>query len=386
MNRQDSYPLGTWVLLVMGVPVALMVIGIALAAATFIGDLPYDNADLWWIGGVVPLAGLMALHGVTRRRRALVRFTSSSLAPLLTARLSPNKQAIRAGLVMLALLLLVVGILGPRWGIYLEKQKVRGVDIVVAVDVSRSMLARDLAPNRLERAKQAIRQQLIERAVFRQANRLALIAFAGTTSLKVPLTTDHLAFRRQLEGLSPGSAPRGGTAISTAIRRASDLFAQSTEEATKIILLFTDGEDHEGDAVAAAHEAYEASGIKVFTIGVGDPSRTVGAEVPSADESGKPLLHDGQIVFSKLDVAGLQEIAAAVGGRYAPLEDFHALVQAIAGMWKVELSVEERQRHRPRYQWFIAGTLLLLVIESITTDRRSVSADAPRRLWQESSE
>jgi len=386
MNRRANYPLGTWVLLVIGVPVALMVIGIALAAATFIGDLPYDNADLWWIGGVVPLAGLMALYGVTRRRRALLRFTSASLAPLLTAGLSPTKQAIRAGLMVLALLLLVVGILGPRWGIYLEKQKVRGVDIVVAVDVSRSMLARDLAPNRLERAKQVIRQQLIERAVFRQANRLALIAFAGSTSLKVPLTTDHLAFRRQLEGLDPASAPRGGTAISTAIRRASDLFAQSTEEATKIILLFTDGEDHEGDAVAAAREAYDESGIKVFTIGVGDLSRTVGAEVPSTDESGKPLLYDGQIVFSKLDVAGLQEIAAAVGGRYAPLEDFHALVQAIAGMWKAELSVEERQRHRPRYQWFIAGALLLLMIESITTDRRSVAADAPRRLWQESSE
>ena len=383
MSRGAIYPVFTWVLWAVALPMTIMATGILLAAATDLGDLPFDNPGLWWIGGAVPLAGLVVLFGVSRRRRALTRFTSEELAPLLTERLNSTRQAIRAGLIVLALLLLVAAILGPRWGIYLDKQKVRGVDIVVAVDVSRSMLATDVQPNRLERAKQEIRQQLVERAVFRQANRLALLAFSGSTSLKVPLTTDHLAFRRQLEGLSPGSAPRGGTAIAQAIRRASDLFARSTEQATKVILLFTDGEDHEGDAVEAARQAYEARGIKVCTIGVGDPARTVGAQVPSGEGAGQPLLHDGQIVFSRVDPERLRQIAAATGGRYAPVEDLYAVVQSIAGMWKADLTLEERQRHRARYQWFVAASLLLLFIESIMTERRASVAVTRRRLWQE---
>ena len=280
--------------------------------------------------------------------------------------------------------MLVAAILGLRWGIYLEKQKVYGVDIVVALDVSRSMLASDVKPNRLARAKQEIREQLTERAVFRGGHRLGLMAFAGTTSLRLPLTTDHPSFRSKLKDLRVGIVPRGGTAIGRAIREAADLFAKSPEQATKIILLFTDGEDHEGGADLAAKEAYEEHGIRIFTIGVGDVALSAGAQVP-ADESGgaKALLHDGQIVFSKLDVQALRRIAEASRGRYAALEDLHLLVDAIANMRKTELTTEERMRHRPRYQWFLAAALLLLGFETIIGERRSSIQDVPRRAWQQ---
>ncbi|UCE61197.1 MAG: VWA domain-containing protein [Phycisphaerales bacterium] len=383
MSRRPLHPVSTWVLWVLGLPLALLCLGIVLVVTTEVGELPFDNPELWWLSGAVPLASLFFLYGLMRRRSALRRFASETVAPLLAVRMSPTRQAIRAGLCVVAVVMLVVAILGPRWGIYLEKQKVYGVDVVVAVDLSRSMLASDVEPNRLERAKREIRQQLTERAVFRRAHRLGLMAFAGTTKLRAPLTTDHLSFRSKLEGLRVGSIARGGTAIADAIRDCADLFAKSPEKATKVILLFTDGEDHEGGPVEAANEVYEEQGIRVFTIGVGDPARTVGAEVP-ADSGGssKPLLHDGQIVFSKMDVASLRRIAEAGNGQFAPVSDFHVLIDAISDMWQTELSTEERQRHRPRYQWFVALALVFLGLETLISERRP-GADELKRVWQQ---
>jgi Ca-activated chloride channel family protein len=383
MSNRNLYPFSVWLAWVLIIPLVVVALGFVIVASTSAETLLFDNAQLWWLVSAAPVAALIALYGVVRRRRALNRFASAELAPLLAHRVSPSRQAIRCGLVVIAILMITAAIIGPRWGIYLEKQKVFGVDIVVLVDVSRSMLAEDVEPNRLRRAKRDIQQQLIDRAAFQRANRLALLAFAGSTSLRLPLTTDHLAFRNKLEDLYIGAAPRGGTAIGRAIQAATDLFRRSPEEATKIILLFTDGEDHEGEPAEAAREAYEEHGIRTFTVAVGDPAQTVGARVP-IQEGGqrKPLLHDGQIVFSKLDVAGLQRIAQAGGGEYAPIGQFHRLVDAMAGLRKMELTTEERMQYRPRYQWFVALALLLLGMETVIGERRTGTGDVPRRVWQ----
>lgn len=363
-------------------PITLIALGISLVALTEVGNLPFDNARWWWMGAAVPLAGMLYMYGMYRRRRALARFVTPPMAILLAARVSAGRQALRAGLLVTALLLVVAAILGPRWGVYMEKQKVRGVDVVVALDLSRSMLARDLAPTRLDAAKQAIRQQLTERAVFRQAHRLGLMVFAGSTSLRVPLTTDHLNFRAKLDALQFGQVPGGGTAIGRAIEAAADLFATSPPEATRVILLLTDGEDHEGGPVEAAAKVYQEKGIRVFTVGVGDLERSAGAEVPSGLGDGKPVLYQGQIVFSRPDVEGLKKIAEAGGGHFAALRDFPLLVNAIAGMWNSELTTEERLRHKPRYQWFLAAALLLLALEMFTADHRKGPVELPRRGWQ----
>lgn len=384
MSHPKLYSTWTWMTWIVIAPLALLALGIVLVTTTEAAQLPFDNPELWWLGGAVPLAGLVYLHGWYHRRAAVNRFAGAHLAGLLAEGVSPYRQALRSGLVVMAVVFIVAGVLGPRWGVYMEKFKARGVDVVVAVDVSRSMLADDIEPSRLERAKREIRQQLIERAALRHANRFGLLAFAGTTSLKVPLTTDYMAFRNQLRQLNIGSAPRGGTAIGEAIIKAADLFETSTQEATRVLLLFTDGEDHEGDPVAAAKEAYETHGIRVFTVGVGDASRTAGARVPSSAEArGKPLLHDGQIVFSKLNVTALRQMAEAGGGRYAPVQDFHALVNAVAALKQTELSIEERRRHIPRYQWFIAVALILLGLETIMKQRGAGERTASRRSWEE---
>ena len=386
----SAYPLSTWCVWVLAIPLLLVLTGVVIVTLTSAGSIPFDHPDLWWLLGLVPLAGLLMLYGRLRKRAALYRFTSVAvppspgLAPLLAPRVSSSKQAARAGLVVVAIVMAVTAVIGPRWGMYLEKHKVRGIDIVVALDVSRSMLAGDIEPNRLESAKRQIRQQLTERAVFGGSNRLALIAFAGSTSLKVPLTTDHQSFRSKLQSLDVGSAPRGGTALAEAIRAAADLLVKSPEEATKIIMLFTDGEDHEGGPVSAAAEVLAQRNVMVYCVGVGDPARTVGAEIPTdAAVDTKPLVYDGQIVFSKLDVAGLRRIAESGGGRYAPIQDLYALVNGMARLRRTELTTEERRRHKPRYQWFLAVALLCLGLETLVREQRASETGLPRRVWQQ---
>jgi Ca-activated chloride channel family protein len=370
----------TWALII---PVGLIVPGFVVVASTSADTLLFDNPHLWWLAGAGPLAAVIVLYGVTRRQRALECFASARLAPLLANCLSPSREAFRAGLLVVAILMVVAGIIGPRWGTHFEAQSVSGIDIVVALDVSRSMQAEDVAPNRLRNAKREIEQQLIDRDVFRRTNRLALMAFAGSTSLKQPLTTDHLAFCTKLDLLDVGHAPRGGTAVAKAIESATDLFGKSPAEATKIILLVTDGEDHEGNPVEAARIAYEEHGIRTFTVAVGDPARTVGARIP-VSEGGrqKPLLYNGQIVFSKVDVAGLHRIAEAGGGQFARVTGFKRRVDAIAVLRKTELSNETRLRHKPRYQWMIALALVLLGLEMIIREGSTTREVAPRRLWQ----
>ncbi len=382
MRQPVLYPIPVWVVWVLAVPLVCLTAGIALVATTDIGDLPFDNAYLWWLGALVPVASLLFLYGVWRRRRAMAAFASEELTTVLAVRVNPGRAAIRAGLVVLAIVFVFAAILGPRWGLYLEKQRIHGVDVVVALDVSRSMLAEDISPNRLEAAKREIRRQLIERPVFRRAARLALLAFAGSTSLRVPLTTDHLAFDAKLDLVHVGSVPRGGTALGEAIRAAVDLFARSPQEATRVVLLFTDGEDHEGGPLEAAAAAYREQGVRIFTVGVGDAARSAGALVPGgAANEVKPLLYDGQIVFSKLQDEQLRAMAEAGGGQYAPVQELHRLVNAISGMWKTELTTEERQRHVPRYQWFVAAALLLLGLETIMAGPRGGDARSVRRLW-----
>lgn len=381
MSRQVLYPMLIWTIWVVVWPLAIVALGFFLVVTAAEDVLLFDNQDLWWLAAAGPVAGLFFLYGLLRRRRAVERFASAQLAPLLAQGVSPGRQSLRAGLFVTAIALVAAAVVGPRWGVYLEKQKVYGVDIVVALDVSRSMLARDVDPNRLERAKRDIRLQLIDRAVFRHANRLALLTFAGSTSLKLPLTTDHLSFRSKLEAVTIGSAPRGGTAIAAAIRAASDLFVRSPDRSTKIIVVFTDGEDHEGAPVEAARVALAEQGIRTFTVGVGDPTLPVGAQIPT--DAGTPLLHDGQIVFSKLDVVGLREIAEAGNGRFAPLNRFHRLVNVMGSSQKSLLTTEERIRHRPRYQWFLLAALILLGLETMISGRRPGETTRPQRVWQE---
>lgn len=381
--KRVLYPISSWLAATVVLPVLLMAAGLVIVLSVDRSLLAFDGSGYWWAGAAALLAGVLLVVGALRSRRAVDRFAGIDLAPLLCLRLRPMRKVIRGGLLVCALLFLAAAILGPRWGTYLEKQKVRGVDIVVALDVSRSMLARDIDPNRLQRAKRELSQQLTERGAFHGQNRLGLIAFAGATSLRLPLTTDHAAFRNKLEQLRTGSVPRGGTAIAKAIDAATDLFSVSPPDATKIILLVTDGEDHEENPVDAAANAFKERGIHVYTVAAGDPNSTVGAQVPMNENPGAPpLLYDGQIVFSKVSDETLKAMAAAAQGEYVPLESFSRLVAKMASLEGKELGTEERLRLRPQYQWFAAVCLLLLFWESALSEFARSGPDEPIRGWQ----
>lgn len=378
------YPLSIWWFWAVGVPMALVAVGGVLAASTPADALIFDRADLWWLGLVAPACGLVIVYGAWRRHRALHAYTSAALASFLVPDLSANRRGIRGGMFVVATALVAAGLIGPRWGTYLEKQRVFGVDVIVALDTSRSMLATDVSPNRIEHAKRMIREQLVERSAFDGAHRLALVAFAGSTSTRLPLTTDLLAFRSKLEQIAVGMVPRGGTAIAQAIARSTDLFARSPKESTRVIIVFTDGEDHEGDAVAAAQTAWQEHGIRVYVVAVGDPSRTVGAQVPGSDPTGKrPLLHDGQIVFSKVDLDAARRIAIAGNGQGLVIGDLPRLIGGLASARKTELTTEERIRRKPQYQWFLLGALVLLYSEVWIGDARRRSDNRLRRVWQQ---
>jgi len=149
-------------------------------------------------------------------------------------------------------------------------------------------------------------------------------------------------------------------------------------------VVFTDGEDHDSDPVGAAREAYQNEGVRTFMIGVGDMTSPTGAQVPESDAPGaRPLLYDGQLVFSKPDVVGMRLIAEAGDGRYASLSDFPLLVDAIAEMQRTHLSTEHRVRHKPRYQWFLAVALVLLTLETMIGDASRAAEPGPVRAWQQ---
>ena len=378
------YPLSVWWFWAVGVPMALVAAGGVVAATTSADALIFDRADLWWLGMLAPASGLAIVYGAWRRHRALHEYTSTTLASFLVPELCVIRRGLRGGMIVVAIALVSAGVIGPRWGTYLEKQRVLGVDVVVALDTSRSMLAADVSPNRIEHAKRMIREQLVERSAFDGAHRLALVAFAGSTSTRLPLTTDLLAFRAKLEQIQVGVVPRGGTAIAQAIARSTDLFARSPKEATRIILVFTDGEDHEGDAVAAAQTAWQEHGIRVYVVAVGDSSRTAGAQVPGSESGGKkPLLHDGQIVFSKVDLDATRRIAAAGNGQGLVISDLPRLIGGLASARKTESTIEERIRRKPQYQWFLLGALVLLYSEPWIGDVRRRADGRLRRIWQQ---
>jgi len=259
---------------------------------------------------------------------------------------------------------------GPQYGFTWQETQRRGIDVLIALDTSRSMLAQDVAPNRLERAKLAVRD-LVDKL---GSDRVGLIAFAGSAFLQCPLTLDHAAFLESLDALQPGVIPAPGSDLASALRTAEE--ALSTEQRNvKLLVLFSDGEDLGGGALAAAKHAAEL-GIRVFTVGVGSDAGEL-IPLPTAN-GGTEFLKgpDGQYVKSKLDAETLGEVAELTGGFYEPLgrrgEGVAAIYdRALAPLPKEELASRMRRVSLDRFQWPLGIALLCLVLEPLVRERAS---------------
>lgn len=299
-----------------------------------------------------------------RRRKAMIgRIVAPKLRALLAGNTSPVRRWFRGGCVLVATGLLVVVLAGPRLGYDTLEVPHRGRDVIIAMDVSRSMLAPDVVPSRLERAKLLAEDLIGELG----ADRVGLIAFAGSAFLQAPLTLDHGAVLTSLDELDTEVIPKGGTNIAAAIRMAMEAFGKA-EGFSRAVVIISDGEELDADGLAAAKQA-AAEGIRIFTVGVGSPE---GSEIPIGQGD---FVRDtaGKIVQTRLDAERMGQIAEATGGFYVPLDDNAAQLLVEGGINKLaEADITTNASRRPieRYQWPLAGAIALLMLQAMVGERR----------------
>lgn len=329
----------------------------------------YPERWVWgWV--VVALLGLW-VWAFRNRKQALERLADVGLLPQLVEQVDWRSRTLKAAIVTLGTLFLLIALIGPQWGFRWREIRRRGVDLVIALDVSKSMLAQDVKPSRLARAKLAI-QELVPML---KGDRIGLVAFAGTSFVQCPLTVDYGAFLLTLDELDTNSIPRGGTAMTPAIRDSLKVFASSAPESRALILM-TDGENHEEDPLSAAKEAAKL-GVKIFTVGIGTPE---GELIPITDEQGNQTFlkdREGRTVKSRLEEGLLRQIALETGGGYvrATTTSFGLDLiyhDRIAQLHQQESEGTMKKQHELRFQWALAVALLLLVCEPLIGDRRRV--------------
>lgn len=305
-------------------------------------------------------------YGIARalRRRRLRRIGDEGLVRKLTADWSGSKGWVRTILFSLAWACFVLALSRPQVGAKLSKRETRGAEIMICLDMSNSMLARDYSPDRLDRAKLAI-SRLVDRL---HEDRIGLIVFAGTSFVQLPITTDYVSAKMFLGNVGTDSVPIQGTAIGDAISTATKSFSAQSEKSRAVIVI-TDGENHEDDAVAAAKQAAEY-GIKVYTIGVGSAQ---GQPIPKNGELMKDK--DGNIVVTRLDEDTLREVAAAGNGAYvhAGNEEFglNPIIDDIRSMEAEKYESVVFEEYDEQYMYFMGMALVLLVLEMLVGERRS---------------
>jgi Ca-activated chloride channel homolog len=335
---------------------------------------------LWLVLGIV----IVALVKVHRQRAALRQLLAPALTSQLASGASPAPKIYRIVCLALAMVCMVLALMRPQMGLETVQQNRTGAAIMIALDVSRSMLASDVVPNRLERAKAEINDLL----TLLRGDQVGLIAFAGRAAILAPLTPDFGFIRLALDDAGPGSVSRGGTRLEEPIRKAVDGFKGVTD-ASRSIILITDGEDHESFAREAATYAAER-GVRILAIGLGDPGGTT-VQITDPATGAVQLLEDadGNPVTSRLDSALLAELALKTDGAYVPagtaaLELDVIYQQHIAPLTRAPMDARERVVKRDLYQWFVLNAVAFIVLglmgaatrESAQTSTRTVARGA----------
>jgi Ca-activated chloride channel homolog len=329
-----------------------------------------------WLWGLllIPLLVALFLHAENHGLQRLQQFVSARLLPQLAGTVNRPRRIVRFGLLVLGLSLAIVSLAQPRWGYTFEDVKRKGLDLLIAVDTSRSMLSNDVQPDRLTRVKLAI-QDLIDEL---QGDRVGLIAFAGRAFLQAPLTIDYDAVIEAVNDLDTKTIPEGGTNIPSAITLATQSFGKSAM-GNRALIIFTDGEESNeltGDALKTAKAAADA-GVRIFTVGVGTPQ---GSLIPiTADDGQTSFVKDsaGQVHKSKLDDKRLRDVAEATGGFYLHLENGPRSMQQIqneglAKMQAAEMDVRLSRRPIERYEWPLSAALIALALSIVLPERKRV--------------
>jgi len=331
--------------------------------------MDYAQPELLKLLGFIPFIALLIFWAAHRRRAALARVGEPSLMAALTDSVSPRKRRWKIALRLLALVALILALARPLWGSRVAVKAQQGVEVMVALDVSSSMLAEDIKPNRMDRAKLVI-EELMERL---RGNDVGLVVYAGAAFVQFPLTTDHSTARAFLRNASPASVSRPGTALEEALEAALGGFPE--ERATsRAILLLTDGEGHTGDPVAAAQRAAEQD-VVIHAIGFGSSE---GEPIPVRDAAGQITGYkqdaQGKTVLSRLDESTLRRITREANGIYARASasgaEIDAIVDAIAAMETGEREGQFEIQGVERFEWFAGLALLALAGDALLSERR----------------
>ncbi len=318
----------------------------------------------------LPLFFLLFWFISRNRKKLLEKFADKKLHTILLPSFSRNKFWLRSIIVLFALLFLIIAASNPQIGTKVENVKQSGIDVYILLDVSLSMQAQDIQPSRLEKAKFEI-SNLIQKL---RGDRIGLIVFAGEAFVQFPLTTDYSAASLFLSAVDVNSIPEQGTAIASAIKLATKSFDYSSKT-EKVMVLITDGEDHEGDVMQAAKAASD-KGIMIYSIGMGS---TDGVPIPVYNNQGQQIGYkkdkSGSTVLTKLDPTILKEIADATGGKYYQgsnyQDELDLIYKNLSSLRKTEFGTKKVTDYADRFYYFLIPGIILLLLEFFITERKS---------------
>ncbi len=334
----------------------------------------YGNIEFLYLLALIVMLIIGFIFAAKRRRAALEKFAQNVTLSRLVYTISGKLRFTKYAFLTIGCLFLIFALIEPKWGYHLEEVTRRGIDIVIAVDTSKSMLADDIKPDRLAAAKRKIEDLL--RVL--DGDRIGLVAFAGSAFTYCPLTIDYGAFRLFLDDLDTSVIPLGGTDMNAAIEKCLQTFDPELKK-HKTIILITDGEDHSGKAIEAAKKARK-NGAVIYTVGIGKKD---GSYIKVKDKNGKDTLlkgKDGQVIKSRLDEIMLNKIALETGGAYTPaygsewgLEQIYT--QEIALIEERELGSERVKKYEDRFQIPLIIALIFITVESLIGERRHKNND-----------
>ena len=321
---------------------------------------------LWWLI-TIPVFVIAYIIITKRKQRQLMEFGDSELMAQLMPDASKSRPIVKFTLLIVALALLIVAAARPQYGQQEKTVKRQGIEVMVALDISNSMLAEDVAPNRLDRAKQML-SKMIDNMT---DDKVGLVVFAGEAFTQLPITCDYVSAKMFLNTISPKLIPTQGTAIGAALQTAIRSFGSQESDAGRAIILITDGENHEDDATAVAKQAQEL-GIQVFVIGIGKPE---GSPIPVPGTNDYIKDRSGQVVVSRLNEEMCQEIAQAGKGAYVRCDNtntaMRALQQELDRIATTDLETTIYADYNEQYQSFLLIALLLLVIDCFILMRQN---------------
>ena len=321
---------------------------------------------LWWLV-TIPVFVIGYVVYTHRKRRQLTEFGDSEMMAQLMPDASKSRPVVKFGILMFALALLIVAVARPQYGQKEKSVKRQGCEVMVALDISNSMLAEDVSPNRLDRAKQML-SKMMDGMV---DDKVGLIVFAGEAFTQLPITCDYVSAKMFLNTISPSLIATQGTAIGAALQRAIVSFGEQESDAGRAIILITDGENHEDDAIAAANKAREL-GIKVLVVGIGKPE---GSPIPKPGTNDYFKDRSGQVVVSRLNEEMCQQIAQAGQGIYVRCDNtntaLRSLQKELEEVATAELETTVYADYNEQYQSFVLVALLLLVVEFFILSRKN---------------